>query len=177
METIEVDSEVFAYLQEHAEPLVDTPSTVLRRLLGIGEGNTTAVNRASSRGSPSKRAEGSASGPASNETVVPLRRPTGDLLPIEDYRPAILEFLKRQEGQEAHLRDVLVGVGQILKDQFTATDREELEVGKPYWHTRLPWAGTEARKEGLMATDAPRGVWRLTKQGGEEAAKIERVQR
>jgi hypothetical protein len=31
--TIEVDDEVFAFLQQHCEPLVDTPNDVLRRLL------------------------------------------------------------------------------------------------------------------------------------------------
>ncbi|MEV6133140.1 hypothetical protein AB0M05_41180 [Streptomyces violaceusniger] len=33
MRTIEVDDEVFAYLQRHGEPLVDSPNDVLRRLL------------------------------------------------------------------------------------------------------------------------------------------------
>lgn len=31
--TIEIDEEVFAFLQQHCEPLVDTPNDVLRRLL------------------------------------------------------------------------------------------------------------------------------------------------
>lgn len=31
--TIEVDDEVFAFLQQHCEPLVDAPNDVLRRLL------------------------------------------------------------------------------------------------------------------------------------------------
>lgn len=35
METIEIDGDVFAYLQKHAAPFVDTPNTTLRRLLGI----------------------------------------------------------------------------------------------------------------------------------------------
>lgn len=34
---IEVDEEVFAALQQQAEPFVDTPNTVLRRLLGFGK--------------------------------------------------------------------------------------------------------------------------------------------
>jgi hypothetical protein len=34
---IEVDDEVFAFLQQHCEPLVDTPNDVLRRLLLSGE--------------------------------------------------------------------------------------------------------------------------------------------
>ncbi|MFF0780909.1 hypothetical protein [Streptomyces sp. NPDC003720] len=37
MRTIEVDDEVFAYLQRHSEPLVDTPNDVLRRELLKGE--------------------------------------------------------------------------------------------------------------------------------------------
>ncbi|WP_326551508.1 hypothetical protein [Micromonospora sp. NBC_01813] len=35
--TIEVDDEVFAFLQQHSEPLVDTPNDVLRRLLLSGD--------------------------------------------------------------------------------------------------------------------------------------------
>lgn len=33
MRTIEIDDEVFAYLQRHSEPLVDSPNDVLRRQL------------------------------------------------------------------------------------------------------------------------------------------------
>ncbi|MDT9701876.1 hypothetical protein [Streptomyces sp. P17] len=33
MRTIQIDEEVFAYLQRHSEPLVDTPNDVLRREL------------------------------------------------------------------------------------------------------------------------------------------------
>lgn len=35
MPTIRIDDEVFARLQEGATPLVDTPNTVLRRILGL----------------------------------------------------------------------------------------------------------------------------------------------
>ena len=34
--TIEVDEEVFRLLKKAAEPFVDTPNTLLRRLLGVG---------------------------------------------------------------------------------------------------------------------------------------------
>ena len=33
--TIRIDTEVYEHLQSHAQPLSDTPNTVLRRLLGI----------------------------------------------------------------------------------------------------------------------------------------------
>ncbi|MEU2159466.1 hypothetical protein ABZ532_31605 [Streptomyces sp. NPDC019396] len=41
MRKIEIDDEVFAYLQRHSEPLVDTPNDVLRREL-FGEGRAAS---------------------------------------------------------------------------------------------------------------------------------------
>lgn len=35
MESIKIDSDVFAHLQKYARPFVDTPNSTLRRLLGI----------------------------------------------------------------------------------------------------------------------------------------------
>ncbi|GGM16532.1 hypothetical protein ACFFX1_41100 [Dactylosporangium sucinum] len=60
--TIEVDDEVFAFLQQHCEPLVDTPNDVLRRLL-LGGGSEELPEKAVA---PGKRL---------------LRRP-GALLPL-----------------------------------------------------------------------------------------------
>jgi len=42
MPTIRIDDEVFAGLQEKATPLVDTPNTVLRRMLGLESKRTLA---------------------------------------------------------------------------------------------------------------------------------------
>ena len=36
--TIRIDDDVFDALKKHAEPFVDTPNTVLRRILGLGGG-------------------------------------------------------------------------------------------------------------------------------------------
>ena len=184
--TIEIDDDVFHHLQEQAEPLVDTPSTVLRRLLGLsrpsdGRGETVDVGQSAGRSlneEPNQRylAARSPRGDSDRARVrahaqsPPMRRPSGDLLAIEDYRPALLRFLADQPNGEAHVRDVMQGVGRALANALTPTDLEEIEPGKPYWHNRLPWAGTEARKAGLLATDAPRGVWRLTEKGREAAA-------
>ncbi len=48
MEAIKIDSDVFAHLQKHARPFVDTPNSTLRRLLGVD----TAVNTASLKKTP-----------------------------------------------------------------------------------------------------------------------------
>jgi hypothetical protein len=47
--TIEVDDEVFAFLQQHCEPLVDTPNDVLRRLLLSGGSEEPQEKTASTR--------------------------------------------------------------------------------------------------------------------------------
>lgn len=185
---IEIDDDIFHHLQEQAVPLVDTPSTVLRRLLGLsgpdnGHGQTVDVGQSAGRNlneepnqqypaARSPRGDRARARVRAHAQSPPMRRPSGDLLAIEDYRPALLRFLSDQPNGEAHVRDVMQGVGRALADALTPTDLEEVEPGKPYWHNRLPWAGTEARKAGLLATDAPRGVWRLTEKGREAAAMM-----
>ena len=45
METIQIDNDVFAYLQKHARPFIDTPNSTLRRLLEIDKNVFTAENQ------------------------------------------------------------------------------------------------------------------------------------
>lgn len=40
MQTIEIDTDVFAYLQKNARPFIDTPNSTLRRLLGLNGSKT-----------------------------------------------------------------------------------------------------------------------------------------
>lgn len=48
MESIEIDNDVFAYLQKNARPFVDTPNSTLRRLLGIDSAATAVKPKKSS---------------------------------------------------------------------------------------------------------------------------------
>jgi negative regulator of replication initiation len=43
MISIDIDTEVFKYLQQHAEPLTDNPNQVLRRLLGLTTASESAA--------------------------------------------------------------------------------------------------------------------------------------
>lgn len=47
METIQVDNDVFAHLQKHARPFIDTPNSTLRRLLEIDKNWVTAEGKKS----------------------------------------------------------------------------------------------------------------------------------
>ncbi len=53
MESIKIDNDVFAHLQKHARPFVDTPNSTLRRLLNIDSVTSTK----SGKPSPSVDAE------------------------------------------------------------------------------------------------------------------------
>jgi hypothetical protein len=63
MFTIEIDSEVMAYLTSHASPFVDTPNTVLRRLLSLD-----AKTAATTPDAPVGPARPTLSGPPSGST-------------------------------------------------------------------------------------------------------------
>lgn len=49
MVTIKIDSDVFAFLEKHAKPFVDTPNSTLRRLLGIDRDITSVKPRSLTR--------------------------------------------------------------------------------------------------------------------------------
>ena len=66
--TIRIDDDVFDELKKHAEPFVDTPNTVLRRLLNLGETGPAEMNVAddtseelAQRNAPAVQRHGSAS--------------------------------------------------------------------------------------------------------------------
>lgn len=48
MESIEIDNDVFAYLQKNARPFIDTPNSTLRRLLRIDSAATAGRPKKSS---------------------------------------------------------------------------------------------------------------------------------
>lgn len=171
---IEIDDDVFAALQEHAEPFVDTPNDVLRRLLGLDGGRDGET-----RGRRSTRAsEGSGSHPAQGGSTVGLerersRRGAGELMPLEQYCGPILRALV-EAGGELRSREIPAKVAPYVEDLLYDADRELNGEGAPAWHGRIGWAGTLCRKEGHLDKDAPRGTWRLTAAGRAEAAKGER---
>ena len=70
--TIRVDDEVYVLLQERGEAFVDTPNTVLRRILGLtvsGESTAHAIGRRG--GSPSDRASRKLARLVADDLLVP----------------------------------------------------------------------------------------------------------
>jgi hypothetical protein len=159
---IDIDDDLFELLKEHAEPLVDTPSTVLRRLIGVSpngadpaqhseEAAETSARRR--RGRRAKRAAGGGK-----------RAARGSLLPESEYEVPILRYLD-EHGGRAPSREVVEGVGEELADKLTATDKQKLRSGDVRWKNRAAFVRLRLVEHGELDSDAPRGTWEITDKG------------
>jgi hypothetical protein len=144
MPVIRVDDEVFSALQKQAVPFVDTPNSVLRRLLSLDKQATANQQRGRVRRVLGRSQEGSAR---------------------EIYRRPILRALVSLGGR-GPTREVLQRVHQSLKNNLTPADLEELPSGQRLrWQENAEWERYHMVKEGLLARGSPRGIWEITDEG------------
>lgn len=163
---IEVDDEIFELLKQNAEPLVDTPSTVLRRMLGLDTNGSRPTSSTSPSSAPVARGSGR------RRRQIPkkgTRAAHGTLLPESEYELPILRYLVQQGGR-APSREVVDAVGEALADQLTATDKEELRSGDVRWKSRVAFTRLRLVERKDLDGDAPRGTWQITDQGRERVA-------
>lgn len=142
---IEVDGEVLAAIKDAAEPFVDNPNRVLRRLFGL-----PAIERDRTAPMPSKIA----------------RAPRSSLLPLPEFELAILRAVS-EAGGEASRSKLLEVLERALEDRLTDLDREPLISGKLRWQTRVDQARNRLVKAGFLRSPY-RGVWKLTLAGAED---------
>lgn len=157
---IEIDDEVFELLKANAEPFVDTPNAVLRRLLGLApaaKATQEPISRNAPR--PNKRKK-----PAKAPAPKRARAASGTLLPEQEYEMPLLQALVDAGGQ-APYRDVVDAVGRQLKDRLMPADLENLSSGAVRWQSRLQFVRLRLIEKGLLDKNAPRGVWGITNAG------------
>lgn len=163
MVTIEVDEDVFEALKARAEPFVDTPNTVLRRELGLGERGADEVAREARPplhvARPSRTKRGRAKAGARS-----VRAPAGSLLPESEYVDPMLRVLA-EKGGRAPAREVIEGVGAIVHDRLTPLDREKMASGAIRWQNRVQFTRLRMIDQGLLKRGSPRGVWEITDAG------------
>lgn len=148
MKQIEIDEEVFALVQDEAEPLVDDANTVLRRLLGLDGTHGRSSKAASGKGA--------------------ARAPLGSLLPEEAYRePILLELLQR--GGSGSAKEVTDAVGERIEDKLTKRDLEKLTSGDIRWRARVQFTRLRMKEDGLIEAGSKRGLWVLTPKGRKAA--------
>ncbi len=143
--TIRVDDEVFKELQRQAQPFVDSPNDVLRRVLGLNHSHRRSVRRP--------------------------RAPAGSVTPEREYRPLILKALVKRAGS-APRREVLKSVKEALNGRFKPRDLEHTFSGPFVWETWASWERKNMVDDGLLKPDSQRGIWELTPSGRIEAGKL-----
>lgn len=177
---IRIDNDVFKALQARAEPLVDTPNSVLRRLLQVDAVAATApAARVEERDSKPPRLPSRPKAPSAKVKRAKPRKtadksdraPRGSLLPEEQYESAILRYLARTGGA-ATAKDVAAAVEEALGSRFSALERTKLRSGGVRWHSRLHFVRLHLVSRGLLANGSPRGTWELTQQGPQTTGEV-----
>ncbi|MGD0452419.1 MAG: winged helix-turn-helix domain-containing protein [Solirubrobacteraceae bacterium] len=146
--SIEIDDEVFEVLRHQAEPFVDTPNTVLRRLLGIDRAENPLTEVAEKTGGGTMRA-------------VP-----GMLLPEREYEVPILRYLDERGGR-APSREVVEAVGEALDGRLSEFDKQELKSGGIRWQKRAAFVRLRLVERGELVEKSPRGTWEISEKGRE----------
>jgi Mrr N-terminal domain len=162
--TIEIDDETFELLKQNAEPLVDSPSTVLRRLLGLSHPSSGAAASASE---PAPRSPASRN-PKRKGKRGSKRARSGSLLAESEYELPILQVLERHGGR-APSREVVAEVGEIVASKLTEVDREDLSSGGLRWENRVHFTRLRLVERGELKKDSPRGVWEISEAGAARA--------
>lgn len=167
--SIEIDDEVLALLKQNAEPFVDTPNSVVRRLLGLAESSLnghkpfeTLGASATGPASPTRRGRGV--GTRARRSRKSSRALPGTILPHEEYELPILAILDQHAGR-APTREVLDELGERLRDKLMPADYETLSSGDIRWRNRAQFVRLRLTERGDMVKDSPRGLWEITDQG------------
>ncbi len=147
MKTIEIDTQVFDVIKSNAEPFVDSPNSVLRRLLEVeGGGGATPTPLVAAQPKVARRAS------------------PGSILPEREYELPILEELISRGGT-GHATEITDAVGERMADKLTKLDEAKLDSGDIRWRNRVQFTRLTLKNQGYVSADTPRGVWTITDKG------------
>jgi hypothetical protein len=141
MPAIELSEKTFRDLQQLAEPLVDTPDSIVARLVASFQLQT---KKNGGNGGPSKKRKG---------RITKTRN--------EEFYGPIVKVL-REAGGELRTSEAVDRVGQLMCDRLTEADHATLKSGEVRWENTVRFARHDLVKQGKLAAHAPFGVWRLS---------------
>ena len=139
MPTIRIDDEVFAALKKLAEPLVDTPNSVLRRLLDLQRKEPVLA-----RPVPVKAAR--------------------DQTPQSVYEENLLAVLAAPPfNGRGSKKDVTLAVVERMMKRglIPPSDMEFVATGETKAENKISWGRNLLKNRGSMRADSPRGIWEL----------------
>jgi hypothetical protein len=172
--SIEIDDEVYEQLKLAAEPFVDTPNSVLRRVLGLdGEGSGLAAVAPSTSPDeavsapvirPRKLRQRPSRGAVKQREQPRKRVPAGSILPEAEYELPLLQALI-DAGGEGPSKEITEAVGKKLASRLTDFDREALKSGGIRWENRIQFVRLKLIQRGFVVKDTPRGIWAISDAG------------
>ncbi len=168
MPTIRLDDDVFAGLKALAEPFVDTPNSVIRKLLVQCGAISTSD---SSTDSDAARVEAIGSpNPSSPRRARVSRHVTQTI-----YENHLLQVLARQfkgrGDKQGVTRAVLKQMGAL--GLLTENDHTHVSSGETRAENTVAWGRNALKDRGLISSTSPRGTWELTELGMEAARRVE----
>ena len=160
MPTVRIDADVFEGLKKLAEPFVDSPNTVVRRLL-IEKG---ILKEAAISGRPVQRPH------STSERVL-----TSPLTPQAIYEQFLLVTLERDFAGSGDKRRVTQAViERMVKQGFIGpADLELVATGETKAENTITWGRNALKNRGLIRRGSKRGLWELSEEGRAEAASVE----
>lgn len=154
MPTIRIDDEVFEGLKQLAEPFVDTPAAVIRRLL---------IEKGILKSAPEKPKVSARSLPAVERALTP------PLTPQAVYEQFLLATLAQDFAGRGGKREVTQATLQRMVRQgfISPADLELVATGETKAENTITWGRNALKNRGLIARGSRRGMWELTDEGME----------
>lgn len=153
MPTIRVDQAVFEGLQKLGEAFIDTPNTVIKKLL-IEKG---VLDSAEQKESSTKK---------------PTRAKRGKLTPQHVYEEWLLKTLWGKYKGKAKKGEVTAETISAMEGILGDADFEKVSTGEPRAENTIAWARNALKERDLIKSNSPRGIWELTDQGIEKAKQL-----
>ena len=160
MPTIRIEDEVLEGLKKLAEPFVDTPSAVIRRLL-IEKGILAEM--------PARPRPSRTTSVGSGKVL------TSQLTPQLIYEQFLLVTLEKDFGGRGDKRGVTQTViERMVRQGFIGpADLELVATGETKAENTITWGRNALKNRGLIARGSRRGMWELTEEGAEAASATE----
>lgn len=166
---IRIDDDVYETLQRRAEPFVDSPNTVLRRILLLDEpaererkAVESPARAQQKKPKPVRGAPKRAKAPGRRRKA--RRASSANLLPESEYELPLLKAL-HELGGTAPTREVIQALGKKLDGRLTALDKSKIHSGGVRWMNRAQFVRLSLVRSGDLRADPPRGVWAISEQG------------
>lgn len=162
MPTIRIEDDVFKGLQQLAKPFVDSPSSVIRRLLEE-RGVLMPQKASSSTETRTREIQGR-----------PVSTTANGLTPQPVYEGYLYIVLAKELDGRGHKRDVTHAViRRMMKDgHIGPADQELVKTGETKAENTIAWARNALKDRGHISRISPRGIWELTAEGKDAASKV-----